>query len=635
MSAPASPSTDEHHRYANYPNSPPRGGSQRVVVASKPFYHSPRCQIKDSDLFQTTNPLSSPEQRWQHMSEQAGEHKQDGTLFCVNTRFRRMTPKALKSGMPNEAAKRVTRLELNIDDTNTLPEWLDAVGDVFRNLEHLTLKSPPLKRDDDNSKRLRRLYIVYRLPNLKSIDGVAVSCAEQDLARPENHHGLPQQQMRGGGGVPSAGSSSSLLDREDSGCLRDQLSSCSDISLNKQPPNQAAAADATPAMIHLAGNVKQLSISKPTSPSRTARCRDRYSVMEEKKEAENQNVMIKSFPDDFSEVQFESPESSAACEWTCGSLALPYFRDRKQQQGCKTIGPPRLRPRQRSPSREETLDNEHANHHHVTRHFVRLRPMVEKATDRILIPHEADGKEVEVQATFDNVVQSNTSSPEPPPPSYLTLEGGSSTRTAPSRLTIVGPATTKEDPPQKVSPKASLTSPFPMQFRVRAASPPPPPPPGTAPPSAGLPTPMNTGVMAPSSSIIPPPPPSTPPPVKSRRSPSSKKQQQPLGEPVPLTRTHSSPPTLTSSNGAGENRQQTDSRKTLSEKARQLPPPCPGGARRHLVTKPTKKNRIKWRGKRNARSKSLIDHLPDYDDEIDEGDETDDVSDEENVVATR
>jgi hypothetical protein len=121
-----------------------------------------------------------------------------------------MTPAALRSGMPLQAAARVLSLHLELDERDDrLPAWLDVITTVYFNLQHLYLGRASttdvyIDRNDgsqDNlqesqtasspkiSNRMRRLYILYRLPDLLSIDGITVTAQERLLARPNDPNG--------------------------------------------------------------------------------------------------------------------------------------------------------------------------------------------------------------------------------------------------------------------------------------------------------------------------------------------------------------------------------------------------------------------------------------------------------------
>mmetsp|Transcript_18005 Transcript_18005/g.33372 ORF Transcript_18005/g.33372 Transcript_18005/m.33372 type:complete len:792 (-) Transcript_18005:116-2491(-) len=151
----------------------------------KLIFTSPRVISSDEELFPANHsPYKKSEERWQQISKIAGSHRQDGTFINVG---RKLTPMALRIGMTKQAADRVRCLNLWLDhEKDTLPEWLDVVGEVFCNLEHLTLTEDLFPGEDDTavSARMRRLYVLYRLPHLKSIDDIAVTPEERRLALP-------------------------------------------------------------------------------------------------------------------------------------------------------------------------------------------------------------------------------------------------------------------------------------------------------------------------------------------------------------------------------------------------------------------------------------------------------------------
>jgi hypothetical protein len=149
------------------------------------MFTSPRVIASDEELFPSNHSIyKDSDERWQQISNQAGSHKQDGTGMAIG---RRITPTALKVGLTRAAAIRVRSLNLWLDhNKDTLPEWLDVMSEVFVNLEHLTLTEDVFPGEDDLavSARMRRLYVLYRLPNLKSIDDMVVTSAEREMANP-------------------------------------------------------------------------------------------------------------------------------------------------------------------------------------------------------------------------------------------------------------------------------------------------------------------------------------------------------------------------------------------------------------------------------------------------------------------
>lgn len=160
------------------------------------IFLSPRCELPDRAVFPISASIwKEHDVRWRSLSAQAGSHRQDGSTLIVQPR---MAPKSLKYGMPQLAANRVKTLHVKAGDA--LPEWLDVVTSTFRNLEHLHLTdetsatggegTDSIDEEDCTSpwtsSRLRRLYVLYRLPELKSINGVNVTAAERAFAHPND-----------------------------------------------------------------------------------------------------------------------------------------------------------------------------------------------------------------------------------------------------------------------------------------------------------------------------------------------------------------------------------------------------------------------------------------------------------------
>lgn len=541
----------------------------------KPIYESPRCQLSDADLFPSEQ-LASYEDRWRYFRQQAGVHRQSDEELFVN---RRWTPAALQSGVLPERARRIRTIHLALEqDSSALPPWMDVIVAKFDNLEHLYLgglaKEPPpndhesiFAREGRQPIRLRRLYILYRLPNLRSIDGVEVDDKERQLARPEDPNGQRVKREDWVGGE------SSLLDRDEPGESLDDAES--DVVVPA-----VSSADSL-VEVDISGSVKIIDL-KVSSPKES-----RHD--DEKKEQSD---------DAYPDVVYESPQSSAVCEWsaTCGSLSLPYFR--ADSGGKSTNGRLRLgfRKQPSSPPAEP----------------LRLRPRVEQPSRAFpKIPLES---QVEMQATkSDEVVLSYANKP---PPTLETAKLQMSPGRTPStpKMAATPPVrkasmSGRESPSARTSPSASLTSPFPMQFRVRAklkaenddqelqVPPPPPPPP-----------PCKASSAEQITKVQPPPPPPTPPPsAKARRTPTLTLSNAALQQAVPLARVQSSPSKMMQSGRP-------------FEKPR-LPPPCPGRRNSSATSTPRRKRFAKWRTQ-SARATSIMDHTED----------DSDVSDEENMV---
>ena len=160
---------------------PRRSNNANVVLQ----FTSPRCKVDDDQLFlPVESSLQEHEDRWKHMSEQAGEHMQDGSILDLTSR--RTSPQTLRVGVPPQVASRVVELHLNMQDYG-LPEWLDVVSSLFFQLQHLYTGS--VDTADTEGARMRRLYVLYRLPDLLSIDGKQVTQLERQLARPSSPSG--------------------------------------------------------------------------------------------------------------------------------------------------------------------------------------------------------------------------------------------------------------------------------------------------------------------------------------------------------------------------------------------------------------------------------------------------------------
>ena len=216
------PKTDNRRRPQYF--TPKRGGGNSRIV------HSPLI-----DAPPTTNPnaqdarLVNPRDRWKAMSELAGSHKQ--SLEVLDLSNRSLPAQALKFGVPRKTAQSVRdlRYDGNLvgdgdDGNNDLPAFLDIVVQLFPRLQHLSLRNnpcspgnkrggasplrdaklptnigPKLKSKLDaaidaanrEQMRMHRLYIIYRLPDLLSINGQPVSEEDRQLARPLYPSGTP------------------------------------------------------------------------------------------------------------------------------------------------------------------------------------------------------------------------------------------------------------------------------------------------------------------------------------------------------------------------------------------------------------------------------------------------------------
>ena len=166
------------------------------LMLEKKIFDSPRLIKEDDEIFcarETHSLYQESEQRWQMISEVAGSHRQDGSCLVIP---RNINPTTLKCGIVSHlVGRRVSRLCLSLDDKDDiLPQWLDAIIHLFPNLQELYLfqDSSFLVVEEGElaaSKRMQRLYILYRMPHLLCIDGEAITAEERELARPSTPGG--------------------------------------------------------------------------------------------------------------------------------------------------------------------------------------------------------------------------------------------------------------------------------------------------------------------------------------------------------------------------------------------------------------------------------------------------------------
>jgi len=816
---------------SNYPRSPPRRRRFVAAVVPPPppppkpqveeerrqqqpqatiIYESPRCQVDDRDLFPAKGAaLKRPDERWQFLSRQAGLHRQDASSFRVGPNVA-TAPAALRNGMPPAAAQRVRSLYLDqvAISRNALPEWLDAVSATFANLEHLYLRSgstaastnessegggggvvveqrlvdgenapavgdssskrEELRRDaGENTNRLRRLYVLYRLPNLKSIDGVPVTQSERSLSRPDNPNGA--RVNREDWLLSHADSLADFVDEydddeEDSAPSEDDDS---DLWINPLGGSGTAATAEGLVEVDLASRLQLVEGAAVTAPSLPIPARrnrlgkknssatpgigaasklcankklwaDRERMatstrfvggQHTEEEKKDDRCSLSALPHSTKDRQRrpDSPSTSAvACEWSaaCGSLSIPYFRDVQctTASGCR----PRLSFRSRKTHRrEKSLDDVEyqRNDHPMTETGSRIlkefsetqasqrksQPQSQKTSPSkpTLSPESNAGAQSTMAApraettklarrggtgadAIYTALLPYVSTPPKQEPDYLSLGSRVSPRlslplhqseaTTPTNSTrIVELASRNSEGSPRIPPSHSLTSPFPMQFRVRAKLatptrgermftettptrianvsygnldvplPPPPPPTPRTQQAQSCPPPPTTVASAAylrgeervdltsssskggydtKSRISPPPPPSTPPPSRRHRGGSITLDTSvaSLREPIPLTHVQSSPSALMLSSEARRSSLETGA----------LPPTCPKRRMQPELTnsaprKPRKNKNLRglWRAKQTARSVSIIDTT---DDESDE--ENADGSDEENIVST-
>ena len=221
---------------------PPRQHASRTPVRSKKHiqYTSPRCELEDEE-FLPTQSLQEHDERWKHMQHQAGSHRQDGTVLDLTNR--QTSPQTLRVGVPPQMALRVRELHIIFDAEYSLPEWLDVVCSLFFQLQHLYTTSKYEEAEmNTEASRMRRLYILYRLPDLVSIDGKQVTLAERQLARPSSPNG---HRVKREDWVVSDAESSSQSDESDDDTLLTHHGDAVEVSLfgvvkrvNADPPKE-------------------------------------------------------------------------------------------------------------------------------------------------------------------------------------------------------------------------------------------------------------------------------------------------------------------------------------------------------------------------------------------------------------
>ena len=175
--------------------------------------------------------LISYENRWDYQSSLAGCHQQ--SLYVLDLSHRPLHPATLKFGVTPEMAQKITDFRFDKDSVgrHDLPSLLDVIINLFPQLKHLTLKCQSkcqiangnadktfdLKVDEGRvfsadgsederslgdakllakfdaniamaqreNERIERLYLLYRMPSLSSINGLLVTEEERKVARPD------------------------------------------------------------------------------------------------------------------------------------------------------------------------------------------------------------------------------------------------------------------------------------------------------------------------------------------------------------------------------------------------------------------------------------------------------------------
>jgi hypothetical protein len=314
--------------------------------------------------------LSDSLVRWRYMATLAGPHQQPHDRLRINL-DRVGSPAALVAGIPSRVGRLIETLHLPLaNDASLLPEWLDAIATVFPNLLHLyldddnnnsnskaprkeeeehgtfaataVLESPPAadssvhQHNISQAKTLsdetlvRRLYVLYRLPQLQSMDGAPFSEQEQNLSRPRDH----RRQQPEKDGDPAASSvtdnNNNNNNKVDASPPREQQQP--QQQQRRQPPgplnkeliascllDDSSDEDGELA-VECATGVKESNNDDDAHDKATALATDREVEI-----GLNglPRLAASCDPDRWENASVES--SAVACEWGCGSLSLPYF----------------------------------------------------------------------------------------------------------------------------------------------------------------------------------------------------------------------------------------------------------------------------------------------------------------------
>lgn len=516
---------------------------------------------------------------------------------------------------------------------------------------------------------VQRLYVLYRLPGLQFLDGKIVTPEERKLARPRNLQELQehQQAINQNANYPPGQPGNvdeGWVEQAQAKVTAHRATSKKVVGIiclldndEEDEENDDPANDNVPffrndtrmsrrILSESAGEVDGL--PSTVSPERWVSATNKHH----RRSATNDYRVIRSPPflaDCGDHWEYASVESSAvACEWTavCGSLALPYFRK-------PTI------------AAEGNISNAAVRERTKSKFLLKFRRQQEKVffkkspadftddafdnSEEVLLHRcfdddpllHVDGHQTMVSEAQTPTRQVTTisessgrasvfkkSSIAETPPRRFTAED----RMEPPRLRPDSPTTSSstqsscasmnpaERLPQRVSASQSLTSPFPMQFRVRAKA-------AISPASTLSPLVLSAAADEKRTLKI-----STDftvcdrgrfdinaitgPPLPPRKHDfTSTLLMETIEVPIPLSRTQSSPSKLPSF----RNRITSPTILTKCE----LPPPCPGGRRKIISTttgsllmprytaatkaKKAKRRGTNWREKLSARSMSIID----------------------------
>jgi hypothetical protein len=144
--------------------------SERNNDATTVFFDSPRLRVPDSSLFPSYIASDSGRRRT-YLQNLAGPHRQlDHVLVLSNRRI--LTPATLRAGMPRQAAMRITELHLHLtvngNEEIKWDEWLDAIADMFGNLKHLYLvqgEAKPKQTQTDSEDDSTSIETIKEIPS--------------------------------------------------------------------------------------------------------------------------------------------------------------------------------------------------------------------------------------------------------------------------------------------------------------------------------------------------------------------------------------------------------------------------------------------------------------------------------------
>lgn len=451
------------------------------------------------------------ETRWKYLQRVAGDHQQEVSCLNLSRHGAHLTPAALRMGTPAAVAQRVTELHLHIlqndypsassyaeeqgedDSVAELPIWLDAIAETFPALRHLTLQPDHPKQqpqqggsteefielqsdsiqshhfttnidkyatasdettapaDSNNNNGLlldaflvRRLYVLYRLPHLESLDGIPVSAAERRLAHPRDRGQERQQQQQQ--------ASSCLLDDEEEDEEHLQQS-----PKQQRKRDESALAENAPVEVDVNG--------QPLAGS------PRNGAAALQSNNNNNNSCLPLCPYDLDRVEYESVESTQVCEWgaACGALSLPYFRNNNNnktrmldREKAKTRFHLKLcRPPQGSNTHAATVPAPTPIHHS---NMVPRKSYTSRPTDPVMHVEDMNDHGEMIFEARPQRQRSGVSLPSSPRGRALatTLRSLDYTLSSSNSQSLSSPHRQQFPPPSQ-----SLTSPFPMQFRVR------------------------------------------------------------------------------------------------------------------------------------------------------------------------